>query len=227
MLPMEAKRRSARFRLTRGLGALADRGLGRGSLAAAAAAFFLAARSPGAALVFVLLPAYITLSRGDFSAPGDMKTAELAGPDGPGVSPGEIPVRLAAAALAALAAVAALTVASVVAQRFRTQVFALPWGLAAACVSSSLLLAAVHLPILAAGGRRAGRTAAGAVFAAAGVAAALSTFPVGSMYAAFLWLLYSGSAGSLYLPLLAGSSALACLSAAASWALARERPARR
>jgi len=224
MLPMEAKRRSARFRLTRGLGALADRGLGRGSLAAAAAAFFLAARSPGAALVFVLLPAYITLSRGDFSAPGDMETS---GQDGPGVSPGEIPVRLAAAALAALAGVAALTVTSVVAQRFRTQVFALPWGLAAACVSSSLLLAAVHLPILAAGGRRAGRTAAGAVFAAAGVAAALSTFPVGSMYAAFLWLLYSGSAGSLYLPLIAGSAVLACLSAAAAWALTLGRPARR
>ena len=97
--------------------------------------------------------------------------------------------------------------------------------MAAACVAASLILAAVHLPFLAAGGRRAGRIAAGAVFAAAGIAAALSSFPAGSLYAAFLWLLYSGSAAALYLPLVSGAAVLAGLSAAAAWAIARARRA--
>lgn len=227
---MEAQRRGIGTRLVRGLGSLADRGLGRGALAASAASSFLAARSPGAALVFVLLPAYVVLSRGDFSEtglPADGAAPIRGGrPESGGVHPSEIPLRLAAAVLAALAGTAALGIGSTLAQRFRTQVFTLPWGLAAACAASSLVLAAVHLPFLAAGGRKAGRMAAGAVFAASGIAAALSSVPAGSLYAAFLWLLYSGSAAALYLPLVSGAAVLAGLSAAASWAVARARTGR-
>lgn len=232
---MEEKSRGAAKRLIRGLGVLADRGLGRTSLAVSAAASFLYARSPGAALVFILLPSYLVLSRGNFSEATD------SGPSGPGfprgqaakpgvgsnpgqdpeeVRPAEIPVRLAAAVLAAAAGIAALGIGSTIAQRFRTAAFSLPWGLGAACMAASLVLAAVHLPFLAAGGRRAGRIAAGAVFAAA-----LSSFPVGSLYAAFLRLLYSGGVPGLYLPLVSGAAALAGLSAAGSWAIARARTA--
>lgn len=237
---MEEKSRGAAKRLIRGLGVLADRGLGRTSLAVSAAASFLYARSPGAALVFILLPSYLVLSRGNFSEATD------SGPSGPGfprgqaakpgvgsnpgqdpeeVRPAEIPVRLAAAVLAAAAGIAALGIGSTIAQRFRAAAFSLPWGLGAACMAASLVLAAVHLPFLAAGGRRAGRIAAGAVFAAAGIAAALSSFPVGSLYAAFLRLLYSGGVPGLYLPLVSGAAALAGLSAAGSWAIARARTA--
>lgn len=228
---MDAGKRGTPRRLLRGLGSLTDRGLGRGALAASAAASFLAARSPGAALVFVLLPAYVVLSRGDFSETGSPSDDPRAVPIQGGrpvcgdVHPSEIPLRLTAAVLAALAGISALGIGSALAQRFRTQVFTLPWGLAAACVAASLILAAVHLPFLAAGGRRAGRIAAGAVFAAAGIAAALSSFPAGSLYAAFLWLLYSGSAAALYLPLVSGAAVLAGLSAAAAWAIARARRA--
>lgn len=232
---MEEKSRGAAKRLIRGLGVLADRGLGRTSLAVSAAASFLYARSPGAALVFILLPSYLVLSRGNFSEATD------SGPSGPGfprgqaakpgvgsnpgqdpeeVRPAEIPVRLAAAVLAAAAGIAALGIGSTIAQRFRTAAFSLPWGLGAACMAASLVLAAVHLPFLAAGGRRAGRIAAGAVFAAA-----LSSFPVGSLYAAFLRLLYSGGVPGLYLPLVSGAAALAGLSTAGSWAIARARTA--
>lgn len=230
---METQSRGAGGRLIRGLSVLTESAPGRGALAASAAASFLAARSPGAALVFVLLPAYMVLTRGDFSAPG-VPTEEPPGPvrqeGGPSeaspVDAPEILLRLAAAILAALSGIAALGVGSVLAQRFRTQVFTLPWGLGAACAAASLVLAAVHLPFLAVLGRRAGRIAAGMAFAASGIAAALSAFPAGSLYAAFLWLLYSGGAPSLYPPLVAGSAALAGLSAAASWSAARARAGR-
>lgn len=218
--------------MLQGLGILADRGLGRTALAVSAAAPFLSARSPGAALVFVLLPAYVVLSRGDFSAAAGI-VGKNPGPARPGApvgspveespAPSEIPLRLAASALASTAGITALGVGSAIAQRFRATAFALPWGLGAACMAASLFLTAIHLPFLAVGGKRAGRIAAGAVFAAAGIAAALSSVPVGSLYAAFLWLLYSGSAPGLYLPLVSGAAVLAGLSAAASWTIVRAR----
>ncbi len=230
---MEAQSRGPGGRLIRALGVLTESAPGRGALAASAAASFLAARSPGAALVFVLLPAYVVLTRGDFS-PAGAPAGGNPGPTRPGggvpedfpLDASEIPLRLAAAILAALAGIAAVGVGSTLAQRFRTQVFTLPWGLGTACAVASLILAAVHLPFLAVLGRRAGRIAAGTAFAAAGIAAAVSAVPGGSLYAAFLWLLYSGNAPSLYLPLVAGGAALASLSAAASWAVARIRTGR-
>lgn len=231
---MEAQSRGAGNRLIRALGVLTESAPGRGALAASAAASLVSARSPGAALVFVLLPAYVVLTRGDFStddgsgggAPDPSRPGAPEGHPAAGISPSEIPLRLAAAALAAAAGMIALGIGGTIAQRFRTQVFTLPWGLGAACAAVSLILAAVHLPFLAAFGRRAGRIAAGTVFAAAGIAAALSSFPVGSLYAAFLWLLYSGSAPALYLPLVLGAAALAGLSAAVSRAILRARAGR-
>lgn len=225
---MEAQSRGIGNRLIRALGVLTESAPGRGALAVSAAASFLSARSPGAALVFVLLPAYVVLTRGDFStAAGPEAGAAGGSPAAEIPSPSEIPLRLAAAALAAVAGILALGIGGTIAQRFRTQVFTLPWGLGAACAAASLILAAVHLPFLAAFGRRAGRIAAGTVFAATGIAAALSSFPVGSLYAAFLWLLYSGSAPALYLPLVLGAAVLASLSAAASRAILRARSAGR
>ncbi|HSV56796.1 MAG TPA: hypothetical protein VLH39_06780, partial [Magnetospirillaceae bacterium] len=133
----------------------------------------------------------------------------------------EISARLAASVLSALASTAALAAGHFLAVRFRIQVFPSPWGLSAACVSCTLVLTAVHLPFLAARGGRAGRAAAGAAFAATGLAAAFTILPAGSLYTAFLWLLYSGTAVWLYPPLVVGSALIAGLSAAVSWTLAR------
>ena len=219
---MDSQSRRPRDRIFRGLGALTAESLGRGSLLAAGLASFLWARSPGASLVFMILPVYAVLTRGDFSETAGF-TEIRSGPSS--VSPDEILIRSAAALLAVLAALAALVIGSVVAQRFRVQAYSAPWGLAVICVSASLLLSAVHLPFLAVAGPKAGRIAAGAVFAAAGIAAAVSAFPAGSLYSAFLLLLYSGNADFLYFPLIAGSAALATISAAASWGLSRTRAA--
>lgn len=202
-----------------GLRALTQRGLGRSSLFAAAAAPFFAVRSPGAALLFVLLPAYAVLLRGDFSA-SSKDAPEGKGPDA-AVSPAEIPARLAAALLAAAASLAALTAGSVLARRFTARIFPTPWGLAVAGAAAALTLAAVHLPFLAAGGRRPARTAGGVVFASAGILAAVSALRSGSLYAAFLWLLYSGEAPGLYFPLLGATGLLALLSGALSTLIAR------
>ncbi len=204
-------------RIAKGLGALTARGLGRTSLVAAAAAPLFSIRSPGAALLFALLPAYAVLQRGDFTAPGEAAPS----PKGP-VSPAEIPARLVSVVLAAAVSAAAALSGGFLARRLGAAA-APPWGLAAAGSAASLFLSAVFLPVLAAAGRTAARNAAGALFALTGLLAVAAALRPGSGYALFLLALYSGRLSGLSLGLLAGSSLLAAVSGAVSWAAAGKR----
>lgn len=188
---------------------------------AAMAVPFLAMRSPGAVLLFLLLPAYAVLQRGDFST---AKTSEKPpAPVGGLVFPEEILARLAAACLAAAASFAAAAAGTLLARRFSVQTFETPWGFGSASAAASLLLVSAHLPALALAGRKAGRVAAGAVFALVGVLAAFSALTERSLYAAFLWLLYSGEMPSLYLPMTGCGVLLAGLSGAAAWGITQKK----
>lgn len=226
MARMKSKGRALLARVRGGMKALSARDMGRSSILAAAVAPFFAARSPAAALIFILLPAYWVLMKGDFSG------ARESALDEPSVAldagrRAEIPARLLGALLAALASFAALAVGNTLALRFGMAAFKSPWGLGLSAVCASLLLCAVHLPFLALRGFKAARSAGGISFAALGALAALSALRRGSLYGAFLWLVYSGQAPALYPPLLALSAVLALAAGAASWKLSAGREAAR
>jgi hypothetical protein len=219
---MKSKGRDLLERVREGLGAFNIRGRGRSSLLAAAVAPFFATRSPGAALLFVLLPAYSVLMNGDFSgaqgAAGDESTGK-----GGSIHPVEILARALAALIASLASFVAVILGDMLALRLGMQAFKTPWGLGVASVCVSLVLCAVHLPFLVLCGRAAGRGAGSAAFAVLGVLTLFAALRKGSMYGTFLWLFYSGGAPALYLPFLGGTALLAVVFGVVSWMIAGRR----